>query len=76
MIDGMTEPMLKGFAKRMKLARGREKVSQDVLARTVGVTRVAVSAWETGVSCPKALSLLRAASFLKVSPSWLLLGKD
>jgi putative transcriptional regulator len=40
---------------RMKVARAERELSQEQLARLVGVTRQTISAIETGQYCPSAL---------------------
>ena len=51
-------------------------MSQEELARRVGITRVAVSKWESGLNQPKGRYLNEIANALGVSVSWLLSGKD
>jgi putative transcriptional regulator len=45
----MSEPKLKN---RLKVARAERDLSQDELARLVGVTRQTISSIETGQYCP------------------------
>ncbi|MDP2662828.1 MAG: helix-turn-helix transcriptional regulator [Dehalococcoidia bacterium] len=40
---------------RLKVARAEENLSQDDLAKLVGVTRQTISSIETGQGCPSAL---------------------
>jgi phage repressor protein C with HTH and peptisase S24 domain len=61
---------------RVKLARTRKKVSQEELAKTVGVSRVAVTAWESGdTKSINSKHLHKAASFLEVDANWLATGE-
>jgi putative transcriptional regulator len=48
----MTTPSL---GNRLKVARAERELSQEQLARLVGVTRQTISAIETGQYCPSAL---------------------
>lgn len=47
---------------RLRAARKRAKLSQDSVADSLGVTRQALSAWETGDSCPNALQITDLAA--------------
>lgn len=48
----MTYPQL---GNRLKVARAEKNLSQEELARLVGVTRQTISSIETGQYCPSAL---------------------
>jgi putative transcriptional regulator len=43
------------LANRLKVARAEHQLSQEELARLVGVTRQTISSIETGQYCPSAL---------------------
>jgi len=43
------------LANRLKVARAEHQLSQEELARRVGVTRQTISSIETGQYCPSAL---------------------
>lgn len=59
----MTHPQL---ANRLKVARAERNLSQEELARLVGVTRQTISSIETGQYCPSALlAFLLARQFGK-----------
>ena len=60
---------------RLKLLRKRNNLSQNALAKKMGVTRATVNAWEMGISFPNAQSLMVLAKFFKVSVDYLL-GND
>ena len=60
---------------RLKLLRKRNNLSQNALAKKMGVTRATVNAWEMGISFPNAQSLMVLAKFFKVSLDYLL-GND
>lgn len=47
---------------RLKVARAEQGVSQDDLARLIGVTRQTISSIETGTYCPSALLAFRLAA--------------
>lgn len=49
---------------RLKVARAEHGLSQEELARQVGVTRQTVSSIETGTYCPSALLAFRLARCL------------
>lgn len=52
----------KVLGRRLRAARARSKLSQDAVAESLGVTRQALSAWETGCSCPNALQVADLAA--------------
>lgn len=47
---------------RLRAARQRARLSQEGVAETLGITRQALSAWETGASCPSATQLAELAT--------------
>ncbi|MCS6126655.1 helix-turn-helix transcriptional regulator [Shewanella baltica] len=71
--------MKKSMGKRIAERRKELGLSQDVVAKYVGVNRVSVSNWETdgknGTS-PKGANLIALAELLKCTPEWLLSGED
>jgi len=52
------------LANRLKVARAERDLSQDQLARLVGVTRQTISSIETGVYSPSALLAFQLADRL------------
>lgn len=60
---------------RLKRARVSAKLSQDFTAQTLGVTRQAVSKWETGASCPTARQLGELATMYCTCAHSLLFGE-
>ena len=60
------------FAEKLAYLRGRHGLSQAQLARSLGVTRQAVSRWENGAGLPDSQALLRLAEEFDVKPEWLL----
>lgn len=59
---------------RIKAARERLKWSQDRLAKAVGVTRPAVSQWESGETVPTRDRAKLVAAALNVTEHWLVDG--
>jgi len=57
---------------RIKLAREREGLSQEDVARRFKVHRAAVSQWENGKTHPSSGKLAELADVLSVSTEWLL----
>lgn len=63
------------LAERLKQALGLANAKQIDLARACGITKGAVSQWFTGaVTSLEGENLMRAATFLGVSPMWLATG--
>lgn len=58
----MCDERRKVLGRRLRAARKRSKMSQDLVADSLGVTRQALSAWETGCSCPSALQVADLAA--------------
>lgn len=64
--------MIYDFSERLKTLRKRDNISQNVLAKTLGITRASVNAWEMGISYPNAQSLILLAKYFNVSVDYLL----
>lgn len=64
------------MGERIKQRRTELKMSQDVLCKFVGVSRVSITGWENGNAVPKAPYLIGLAKGLQVTVDWLLTGKD
>ena len=61
---------------RLRTARKEKGLTQPALAKEIGVTKSAISQWETGTTKSMDSSkLLALASILDVSPNWLSDGK-
>lgn len=60
------------FYIRLKELRNRCGLSQNELAKKMGIQRATVNAWEMGISFPNAQSLVLLAKFFKVSVDYLL----
>lgn len=65
--------MAESLGQRIKLVRG--KISQDVFAVTIGVSRGSLSAYERDESQPAAEVLKEICTKYKVSADWLLFGE-
>lgn len=61
---------------RLKEARRTKKVTAEQLAEQLGVTKAAVSAWETDRAYPSVDNLIRICELLDVSSDYLLMGTD
>ncbi len=64
--------MIYDFSERLKTLRKRDNISQNALAKTLGITRASVNAWEMGISYPNAQSLILLAKYFNVSVDYLL----
>lgn len=61
---------------RIKLMRKQRGMSQEELADRVGVSRQAVSKWESGLNIPDPDKIILLSSVLGVTTDYLLLGKE
>ena len=61
---------------RIAAARKLSGLTQEQLGELVGVTRQAVSKWESGQTVPDAVTVGRICEALHVSADYVLLGKD
>ena len=59
------------IAQRLKEARLARKMTQEDLAKAVGVTKGAIGNYETGVSSPKETILIRLMEILKIDANFL-----
>lgn len=64
------------FAERILYCRKKALLSQEELAGRLGVSRQAVSKWETGESIPDMNNLAALAEVLDVSLDWLIKGEE
>ena len=60
---------------RVRKARHKAGLSEQVLAERMGVTRGAVANWESAVAVPAARRLARIANVTGVSYEWLATGR-
>ena len=72
----MTDPHVAELAVRIRAARLALGLTQDQLARAVGVTRSAVAQWETGRAGQVGSNLARIARALGTSAAYLLSGEQ
>jgi transcriptional regulator with XRE-family HTH domain len=72
----MVDPHATELALRIRTARLAQGLTQDQLARTVGVTRSAVAQWETGRAGQVGSNLARIARALGTSVAYLLSGEQ
>ena len=63
------------IGERISELRKDAGVSQSELAGTLGVSRQAVSKWETDQSCPDALNLIKLADLLETDIEYLTTGR-
>lgn len=64
------------LSEKIIMCRKRACLSQDALAELIGVSRQAVSKWETGEALPETSKLSRLAEVFHVSIDWLLSDSD
>lgn len=65
---------VESLAKALKGHRERCRMTQEFVAESIGVSRQAVSKWETGAADPSTTNLLALAKLYGVSPEELLRG--
>lgn len=70
----MTDTRSSDLGARIRAARLAQGLTQDQLARAVGVTRSAVAQWETGRAGQIGANLARIAGVLGTDPTFLLSG--
>ena len=63
---------MESLAKALKGHRERCRMTQEFVAESIGVSRQAVSKWETGAADPSTANLLALAKLYGVSPEELL----
>jgi transcriptional regulator with XRE-family HTH domain len=63
------------LSSRIAQARQHKGLSQQALADQVGVSRVAVTQWESGQTSPAAKRLLELARLLDIRAEWLMTGR-
>lgn len=66
------ELIKKSLGEAIKEHRTRCKMTQEFVAETLGVSRQAVSKWESGITEPSTSNLIELAKLFKVSPEELL----
>ncbi len=67
---------MNNLSDRIKSSRKLAKLTQEKLANDVGVSRVAITQWESGeTKSIEAVNLIRAAKAMNVNPEWLATGE-
>lgn len=66
------ELVKRSLGESIKEHRTRCKMTQEFVAETLGVSRQAVSKWESGITDPSTSNLIELAKLFKVSPEELL----
>ncbi|HGK4055344.1 TPA: helix-turn-helix transcriptional regulator [Klebsiella pneumoniae] len=61
---------------RIRKARREIKMTQEALAKRLGLTKATISMWESGNTAPNGKNMINLAEVLKVTPEWLLTGKE
>lgn len=51
------------------------QISQETFARSIGLSRIAISTYESGRSCPRPQTLARICAVYRISRPWLETGK-
>ena len=64
------------FHERLSFLRKAAGLTQEQLGARVGVTRQAVSKWESGQVSPDAATVARLCGALNVSADFLVLGRE
>ncbi|MFM2481942.1 S24 family peptidase [Celerinatantimonas sp. YJH-8] len=67
---------MKTLYDRLKHCRSNAKLTQQQLAKAVGVSHVTISQWERGDTTPKGSNLYKLAKVLDCSAEWLLYGQE
>ncbi|SFW27092.1 helix-turn-helix domain-containing protein [Nitrosovibrio sp. Nv17] len=75
MVDRRIRACQMSMGSRIIQLRRRYKFSQSRLGELCGVTKAAVSQWETGASTPELKKLLMIRSRLDFSLDWLMTGE-
>lgn len=70
------QPALKDLGERVQALRRRQGISQEELAAALGVSRQAVSKWESRQAQPELEKAVGLAAYFGVSLDWLLLGQE
>ena len=60
------------IADKIKILREKQGLTQAELARTLGVTRSGVNAWEMGITIPSTQYIVELSLLFKVSTDYLL----
>lgn len=71
-----TAAVRRSLGEAIKVHRTQRGMTQEFVAERLGVSRQAVSKWESGVSDPSTTNLLALAKLFEISPEELLLGVE
>jgi len=63
------------IAKRIRLSRKKKGLTQEELAKSIGVTKSACGQWEREATCPSVENLAKLAIELDVYFEWLATGR-
>lgn len=61
---------------RLRQSRKAAGLTQQAVAKTIGVTFGAASQWEQGITMPNGSNLLALAKLYRVRPGWITAGQD
>lgn len=64
--------MIIKIGEKISELRNRQNLTQQALAKSLGVTRSSVNAWEMGISIPSVEKIIDLAEFFHVSVDYLL----
>ena len=64
--------MKENFSIRLYELRTEKNLSQQKLAKLIGVTQKAIDFWEKGINEPKASYIIKLANFFEVTTDYLL----
>ncbi|MGC7323333.1 helix-turn-helix transcriptional regulator, partial [Mycobacteroides abscessus subsp. massiliense] len=59
------------FAEKLQMLRTERHMSQETLAEAVGVSRQAISKWESGLANPEMEKIIRLSDLFQVSIDYL-----
>lgn len=71
-----TAAVRRSLGEAIKVHRTQRGMTQEFVAERLGVSRQAVSKWESGVSDPSTTNLLALAKLFEISPEELLRGVE
>ena len=69
------DEQLMKFSEQLVKLRKEKGISQEALAEVIGVSRQAISKWETGATQPEMSNIIRLCAILEVSPN-VLFGQE
>ncbi len=64
------------ISERIRNRRKDVGLTQQQVAKAIGISRVSVTKWENGSSKPDGENLYLLSKLLSKSPEWILYGKD